>query len=181
MLSAKKICNSQTGDEGWNCLLRHRDSFFWTDDEDPVRTWNHRSESTFEFSPIRREWREELLWLTYRDLSIQVPLRSDRIDRWILIHTMAQLVSGDFEFRFCKDSTHSSDQAYLVLSVTEWMALESEFGSEKVAQRFLRLNPDFNVFCEEAFSPEKVQLGRLDPSLTNWIGGHPISRLILTM
>ncbi len=171
MRIAKSVCAARTTEDAWDCICSHRDAFFWTDDEDHVQTWNR----LFGDMPGRRsmtgEWRNDSLWLTYGSQTVRVPLQSDRIDRWISIHAIAQLVREDCEFRLCKDSVHSSDQACLALSAPEWETLESEFGSEVVASRFLWMNQDFNDFFNEAFPASKEPLGRLDPCLTNWIGG----------
>lgn len=171
MKLAESICTARSDDEAWDCIRAHRDAFFWTDDENHSDTWNRHFNSHVGGHPITQEWRNETLWFTYLGKSVQVPLRLDRTDCWLIIHVIAQLVRTDYEFRFCKDSSHSSDQAFFALPVAEWMVLESVFDSLTIARRFLRLDADFEVFLEEASPPPAVPLGRLDPALTNWIGG----------
>ena len=168
---ANAICEVQTAEGSWDLIRGHRDVFFWTDDEDHVHTWNRLYGSVPGWNPVNKEWRNESLWLTSRNKTVQVLLRSDRVDRWINIHAIATLVGEECEFRFCKDSAHSSDQACLALSPKDWVALESKFGLECTQRRFLKINKDVDVFLDEAFPSPTEPIGRLDPGLTNWVGG----------
>jgi len=171
MLIAKTICAARTTEDAWDYIRSNSEAFFWTDDEDHVQTWNRLVGDLPGLRSISAEWRNDSLWLTYGGKTVQVPLQSDRIDRWISIHAIAQIGCSDFEFRLCKDSVHSSDQAFLALSAVEWETLESELGSNVIARHFLRVNKNFNDFLNEAFPTSTEPPGRLDPCLTNWIGG----------
>jgi hypothetical protein len=100
-----------------------------------------------------------------------VPLRFNRDDRWIAIHTLAMLVRQESDIRFCRDSSHSSDVAFLPMLPQEWVRLESAFDPALISRRFLQLNEDFDTFVAQATAADAKPKGSLAPELVDWEGG----------
>lgn len=92
------------------------------------------------------------MFLTYRQTTVEVPLTHSRDDQLVIVHTLARLVRRDSDIRFCLDSHHSSDLAFLALPPGDWKALEKEFGTDTVAYRFLSLPEKLKEFEKKAFS-----------------------------
>jgi hypothetical protein len=61
-------------------------------------------------------------------------------------------VKHDSDIRFCVDSWHSSDRAFIALPPVDWQALEKEFGKEEIAYRFLELPKDLQHFLDQAYT-----------------------------
>ena len=81
-----------------------------------------------------------------------MPLTHSRDDQLVIVHTLGRLVRRDSDIRFCLDSHHSSDLAFLALAPAHWKALEKDFGADTVAYRFLSLPEKLKEFETKAFS-----------------------------
>jgi hypothetical protein len=155
--AARSILAVPEDESSWDCIRGERDSFIWTDDDEPIRTWNeiaaksrlpatgHRIDSSAE---------DEREFLTYKGRTVEVPLTHSRDDGLIVLHTLARLVRQHSDIRFCVDSGHSSNLAFLALAPAAWKALEKEFGRKAVAYRFLPFPEDLGEFLDQAFSEE---------------------------
>jgi len=53
----------------------------------------------------------------------------------------------------------------------DWKSLESEFGADTVASRFLSMDPPFDEFMETAFTEPDVPKGTLASDMIDWEGG----------
>lgn len=120
--------------------------------------------------PIRGH--DELLQYSFQDRTADVQLQFDREDRFRELHGLAQVIRPETDLRLCRDSTHSSDVAFLPMTSTEWQALEAKFGVDKVAARFLRMEWPLEEFLKVAFAPASgASRGKLMPDLLDWEGG----------
>jgi hypothetical protein len=122
---------------------QHIDEFLWTADGDPVERWNalfagKNGAGRVDFTV---EGKKEHFYLAYGGRKVQVPVKHDRDDAMAVMVTLNNLVKSVAEIRFCVDSCHSSDLAFLAMPPGEWAALEAESGPEAVAYRFMAL-PD---------------------------------------
>jgi len=136
----------------WSIPQNRHGAFIWDEYGEEVSDWNAgpRRHAGLEEVHIRREGDDDF-YFSYQGAAVRVPYRNERGDNLIAIHTLAGLVRKDSEFRFCLDSWHSSDVCFMVLPPRQWHELETEYGVEAVAFRFLKLDPDFATFCEAAF------------------------------
>jgi len=141
----------------WDCICEDTKSFLWTDD-DTIEPWNEIAVAgglpQVEQRVDGESAESERMFLTYKGNKVEVPLTHSRDDRLGILHTLGWLVRNDSEIRFCLDSYHSSDLAFLALPPQDWKALEREFGAKAVAFRFLAFPKDLEKFFEEAFSEE---------------------------
>jgi hypothetical protein len=169
---AETICAGQAAEDAWEYMRAHSQSFIWSDDEDPVSTWNRlfgASLGNVAVKPIPN--REGFIQLSFRDRIIDVQLKFNREDRFRELHGLARVARPESDLRLCRDSTHSSDVAFFAMTLAEWNGLESKFGADKVAARFLPMDSPFDEFLEAAFAAPDVPRGALAPDLTDWEGG----------
>jgi hypothetical protein len=172
LMHARAMCSRGTIGDSWDYVLAHPAEFIWSDDEQPVATWNEMAGHDAGAEAVEEKWSDhDKLEYLYRGRSIQVPLRSTREDNLIAIHTLAQLVKADSEIRFCRTSAHNSDVAFLPLPPADWVKLESDVSRKAVAEQFLPLRPLFDDFMSEAFPSPEVPRGTVAASETNWEGG----------
>lgn len=87
------------------------------------------------------------MFIMYNNKRVRVPLVIGLEDRHITLVTLNQILSPDFEVRFCKDSDGSDTLAFLPLSGDTWRELEMTYG-DAVAKRFYQLQPSPNIFTE---------------------------------
>jgi hypothetical protein len=145
--------------DSWDVILDDMDSFIWDENGDEVDTWNAMvgKRAGHEDVAVRQDDGIEAVSFSYMGKTVQVPYIGDREDGQIAIHTLAQLVRSDSEIRYCIESTHSSDKAFLALPPAQWKALEDEFGRDAVAYRFLTIAPDLDTFFVQANADENVR------------------------
>jgi hypothetical protein len=170
-IHAQAICGSKTAGQSWDYIRCHSTSFIWSDDENPVSTWNRLIGTDLQGLAEAQTSEGGTVQYSYAGNTMHVPLRFNRDDGLLAIHTLGQLVRQHSEFRLCLDSTHSSDVAFLALPPTDWIGLESNVKGTMVARHFLSLNPDFDVFLVNAYPTPSVPFGTLASSETDWEGG----------
>jgi hypothetical protein len=121
----------------------HEGEFIWTGDGEAVERWNELFAGKHDIGTVHAtvEGKKEHFFLAYGDSKLQAPVRHDRDDEMVVVLTLNRLVKDITEIRFCVDSWHSSDLAFLALPPMEWAALEKEFGAPAVDYRFMPL-PD---------------------------------------
>lgn len=168
---AETICACSSSTAAWDHIRQHRSEFLWTDDEGLVATWNRLAVNHSADATVQETSEGNGLAYRHRGRLVRVPLRFNPDDQLLAIHTLAQLVKPDFDIRFCMDSGHSSDKAFLPLAADGWKSLESQVGPERVAQRFLGIHTSFDQFLTEAFPVPETVLGALTADLTDWEGG----------
>lgn len=152
---AKRIACSDTWQAAWNLMRNETGEFIWTDDEEPEIRWNELAKRVGAESEMSVQWTsDDRPDLHFDGKTLRVPLVFDRDDRFIIIHSIAQLGCSVLEVRFCLASAHSSDQAYLACPPREWSELESELGSARVAAQFLKLPQDVKEFARQLYAPQ---------------------------
>jgi hypothetical protein len=121
----------------------HADEFLWTGNGEAVDRWNAQFAGKHGVQPVNFtvEGKKEDFFLAHRGRKLQAPVKHDRDDDMVVLLTLNRLVKGIAEIRFCVDSYHASDLAFLAMPPAEWAALEAEFGVQAVAYRFMPL-PD---------------------------------------
>ena len=166
------LCSNQTAIGGWEYMAAHPQSFIWSDDEDPVGTWNRQLGNVLgavNDKPIPD--RNGSQRLSFRDRIVEVQLEFDRDDRFRLLHGLARVTRTESDLRLCLGSTHSSDVAFLAMPLADWKTLESQFGVDTVDSHFLSLDSPFDAFMEAGFAVPDVPQSRLAPDMTDWEGG----------
>jgi hypothetical protein len=153
----------------WDTMLEATESFLWTD-ADVVESWNgmaaQRGLPAVQVATKGDSADEARCFLTYGGKTVEAPSEHSVDVRLVDIHTLARLVKNDLEIRFCVDSFHSSDLAFLALPPGDWRALEKEFGVKGVAFRFLPLARSLDKFEEQAFSDENNRYYGEEPEPT---------------
>ncbi len=87
------------------------------------------------------------MFISYNSKRVRVPLVIGTEDRHITLVTLNQILSPDFEIRYCIDSHGSDTGAFLPLSCDTWRELEITYGNA-VAKRFYQLQQSPNIFTE---------------------------------
>ncbi len=121
----------------------HENEFLWTGNGDAVDRWNalFAGKQGVQAVNFTVEGRKEDFFLAHHGRRLKAPVKHDRDDDMVVVLTLNRLVKGIAEIRFCVDSYHASDFAFLALPPAEWAALEAEFGAAAVGYRFMPL-PD---------------------------------------
>ena len=132
--------------DSWSHYIQkeqHERKFLWTGDGEAVERWNELFAGKHDIGTVHAtvEGKKEHFFLEYGGSKLQAPVKHDRDDELVVLVTLNRLVKEVTEIRFCIDSYHSSDLAFLALPPGEWAALEAEFGAPAVAYRFMPL-PD---------------------------------------
>lgn len=169
---AKILCSEKSAGEGWEYMVSHPQSFIWSDDENPIGTWNRQLGEVFGavlYEPVFG--RKNLQQLSHRTRTVEVQLELKRDDRFRLLHGLAKITRPESDLRLCLGSTHSSDVAFMAMSSAEWKTLESELDVETVAAHFLSLDSPFDEFMEVGFTIVDVPRSRLAPEMVDWEGG----------
>ena len=169
---AKILCSKQSPSDSWGYMVSHPQSFIWSDDEDPIGTWNLQFGQAFgavNDEPILGGKGSQRL--SYRDRIVEVQLEFERDDRLRLLHGLAKITRPESDLRLCLGSTHSSDVAFIAMSSADWKTLESQLDAETVALHFLSLDSPFDEFMEAGFGILDVPQSRLAPEMTDWEGG----------
>lgn len=166
------LCSSQTSEDGWEYMVAHQQSFIWSDDEDPIGTWNRQLGGVLgAVGDMEMPGGNGSQQLVFRDRIVGVQLEFNRDDRFRLLHGLARVTHLESDLRLCLGSTHSSDVAFLAMPWADWKSLEFQFGVDTVDSHFLSLNRPFDEFMEAAFKVPDVPQSRLAPEMTDWEGG----------
>ncbi len=121
----------------------HEGAFLWTGDGEAVERWNELFAGKHDIETVHAtvEGKKEHFFLAYDGSKLEAPVKHDRDDETVVVLTLNRLVGSVTEVRFCVDSWHASDLAFLAMPPREWAALEAEFGAPAVSYRFMPL-PD---------------------------------------
>jgi len=145
-LAARAMLALPPQHDAWERFIQkdeHEGEFLWTGDGEAVERWNELYAGKHDVGTVHAtvEGKKEHLFLAYDGSKLQAPVKQDRDDETVVVLTLNRLVKDVTEIRFCVDSWHASDLAFLALPPFEWAALEAEFGAPAVAYRFMLL-PD---------------------------------------
>ena len=140
------------GKEGWR-LLRDRSAFLsinWGEEtEEIVSCWNRIFPGVLEVTCTAVDATNPAGFthkFSCKGRTSEAPYTGTRNDCFIALLALNQVVKHDVDMRFCKDSVGNSDLCFLPLPPADWMRLESEFGAETLAGRFLSLPATFEDF-----------------------------------
>ena len=87
------------------------------------------------------------LTITYKGQASVVPLVVGLADRHITLHTLNQVISADYEIRFCIDSAGGDTLAFLPLPNANWIELEEKYANT-LGQHFSKIQTQPNLFTE---------------------------------
>jgi len=133
----------------------HTEDFIWDDYGEEVQQWNSLVGAAAGLGDVQQRVEGGRdTYLSYKGVKVKVPLQFQRGDNTISVFTMAKLVQKDSEIRMCVDTWGNSEYAYLPLPPAAWAQLESEYGREAVAFRFLKLPATLDAFYAAASSDE---------------------------
>lgn len=121
----------------------HEKEFLWTGNGDAVDRWNalFAGKPGMQAVNFTVEGKKQNFFLAHRGRRLQAPVKHDRDDDLVVVVTLNRLVRSTSEIRFCVDSYHASELAFLALPPADWAALEAAYGAAAVGYRFMRL-PD---------------------------------------
>jgi hypothetical protein len=144
--SARAILMLPKDKSSWTRYIQrdeHAAEFLWTGNGDAVDRWNEQFAGKLGVPPVAFsvEGKKENVYLAHRGRRLRAPVKHDRNDDMVVLLTLNRLVKGIAEIRFCVDSYHASELAFLAMPPAEWAALEAEFSASAVAYRFMPL-PD---------------------------------------
>ena len=137
--------------DSWKIILDNQRAFLLCGNDDPEFVWNFTA-GEYDLPEVKEEFINNKSLLTLNDKSIPINYESDRSDGIRGILALSQLVSDQYEIRYCIDSWHSSDLAYMVLRHSDWVELEETYSSEEISYRFLPLPLTYEEFAREAFT-----------------------------
>ena len=120
------------------CIFAHHDDFVWDDYGDEVDVWN-RIAGARGLPAVLSEQDGEDVYLIRGEQRLLVPLRNERGDNTIGVHTLGLILLPAVELRVCVDTAGNSEYAFMPLTAAEWQTLESEFGKDGVDYRFVRM------------------------------------------
>jgi|SRR5687767_5909026 len=144
---------SQSDDQSVKALLRDEETVFWVDWQQEEETIADDCETILKTGSLAGELveldRDEgyEVYFRYLDRRAKVPLTYSRDDRHIGLLALNEILRPDFEIRFCTDSAGADMLAFLPLPVSQWSALEEQFG-DAVSRHFRRITPKPNLFTD---------------------------------
>ena len=97
----------------------------------------------------------------FGDRQATVPAESEPTSQRMLLRTLNETLSPEFEFRRIRDRYMSSSFSYMPLDGASWAKLEKEFGSKKLDQVLERLDFDKSVGCNRNPVKTKPAVHRL--------------------
>jgi hypothetical protein len=155
--AARDIVGLSREKDSWDFIrdAKHG-TFIWTDD-DTVRQWNEiaaRTQLPQVDDRVETSGKDEREFLTYKGRTVEVPLTHSRDDREVIIHTLGRLVMADSDIRFCLDSYHSSDLAFLCASTGRLEGARTGVRRERHRPPFSCLSGELEEFLAQAFSEE---------------------------
>ncbi len=142
-----------SSDEAVTALLDDEDTVFWVDwreEDDVLAEYVEGILQTGELSAEELDADNDAgfeLFVHYQDRKIQVPLEINEGDRHVTLLALNQVLTPDYEIRFCIDSNGSDTIAFLPLATDQWQALEAEYG-DAVPRHFYRLQTKPNLFTD---------------------------------
>ena len=150
LAAARAILAIPLNHSSWNdyiVLPKHNDGFLWTEFGEQIERWNRLAGSVPGAAKVDKKIIDgRYVYLSYRGRTLQAPVKESREDDTIEVHTLSRLVKSDWDIRFCVDSWHTSDLAFLALPPATWRTLEHQFGADAVRYRFIPLPEDLDAF-----------------------------------
>jgi len=123
-------------------------SFFWIDWREREEEIVYGCESVLKTGVLSDERSGERLFITYRDVRIEVPLTQSPEDRHITLLALNELLFPDYEVRLTMATACEDTAALAPLTCAEWEQLEAEYGADAVSRAFHRLQKHPILFKE---------------------------------
>jgi hypothetical protein len=140
-------------DDAIQALFDDEDTIFWVDWREEDDAIVQYCEARIQTGSLSAEVVEVdtddgfEIYINYKNKRVKVPLTYSLQDRHITICSLNEILSPDYEIRFCIDSKGSDTLAFLPLSSSDWSDLERRHG-DAVSQRFCRIAASPNLFNE---------------------------------
>jgi hypothetical protein len=115
---------------------------------------------------LSADWEDDQLFIQFGQKRVRVPLTSSVADRHITLVALNEVLHPDFEVRHVVASSGSDTLTCVPLSAADWLALERQYGSDKVRAAFGVIRKSPNLFTEPADGPEPAD-GNQFRSLTD--------------
>ena len=151
MIVVREILDLPKHSDSWDLIQENYSSFI--SDDDVRYSWENFSQSSgFPELDIEQENLKASWHLSGNKVDLK--LLGNREDCFREIICLATLLSPDFELKYCMDTWHSSERAYVILSAEDWLDLDKYYGHEHVCYRFMSMPDSAEAFIEIAFSEE---------------------------
>lgn len=85
------------------------------------------------------------VYIKYKNKRLQVPLSYSGDDRNLTLATLNEILTPDYEIRFCHASSGSDTRAFAPLASSQWAELERKYG-KTVGDHFAKLSDYPNLF-----------------------------------
>jgi hypothetical protein len=142
-----------SSEEAIRALLDANDTVFWVDWREDEGDIVEYCESVLQTGSLTSEQvdadtpRGSDLYISYNGKRIRAPLICGAEDRHIALCALNEVLTPDYEIRFCIDSNGSDTLAFLPLPAGQWSELEQRYGAA-VRRHFYRLAERPNVFTD---------------------------------
>lgn len=153
---AENILSLNKTEDSWKVVLANQLAFLFSGSDELVYSWKYIAQH-YGLPTIKEEYIGGKSFLRLKDKLISIHYANDRSDGIREVLALSRLVSDQYEIRYCIDSWHSSDLAYLMLRHSDWQELEAIYSSEKIGYRFLSLPLSYNEFEKAAFTEENFR------------------------
>lgn len=153
---AENILSLNKTEDSWKVVLANQLAFLFSGSDELVYSWEYIAQH-YGLPTIKEEYIGGKSFLRLKDKLISIHYANDRSDGIREVLALSRLVSDQYEIRYCIDSWHSSDLAYLMLRHSDWQELEAIYSSEKIGYRFLSLPLSYNEFERAAFTEENFR------------------------
>jgi len=133
------------------------------DEDEKIVTWiDHREddadivryfEGIIESGHLSAEWvdvegrQDRDVAIEYKNIKNSIDYPGEYTDRDTTITFLNEMISDDYEIRFCKESDGNDTLAFIILENKEWSSLEDSFGSKKLNGLFAKISPG-DIFFE---------------------------------
>ena len=116
------------------------------DDEDVVNYFNDMMEEPIDIQSVsnNKPYSDDIV-LQKGDKELLIPY-GDEKDRDVTIKYFNDFVKTDYEVRWFAESLGDDTLGFTVLSGTEWLKLEDEFGADIVCYYFVPIDLESNMF-----------------------------------
>jgi len=116
----------------------------WREEDDAIPRY---CENVLATGKLSAAMEDDKLFIQFGQKRVQVPLTYSADDRHITLFTLNEVLHPDFEVR-CVTRSHGSDTlAFVPLSAADWLALERQYGLEKIRAVFEIIRKP-NLFTE---------------------------------
>jgi hypothetical protein len=95
--------------------------------------------------PLEPYWQDDALWLRWRGQAHRIPLTFSPVDRYVAIHSLAELLAPEYRILVQRDSLESDTHGFWLAPAQELAALDGPARARLDAQ-FAPLQPGIDEF-----------------------------------